>query len=781
MYMDSSTQGPPVGARLNRLEDPDLVRGAAHFVGDVPLPGALSVAFVRCPVGRAHVRVLSLDRARGMPGVAAVLGPRDLPVLARPMPPMNQEPNVAERTPCPLTDEVRCAGDAVAVVVADDLYRAADAAAAVDVAYDELPVIMDPRQASQDGAPLVHTDVPNNIAGRFGFAMGDVDAAFARADVTLSERFTSSQVYNAALEPRGVAASPGGEDGVTLTLWVSTQAPQVVRRSVARALGLRTNEVRVVTPYVGGGFGPKGRPYPEEIAVAALARHLGRPCRWEATRREDFLTTYRGRGLHIDAEVAAQLDGTLLGLRAHILQDVGAYLLAALIVPQYAAEHLVGPYHLPAADVQAVAVYTDKGALSPVRGGGREQGVFVLERLMDHLARRLEIDPVELRRRNALRAEEFPHDTRYPKRYGGTIVYDSGDPCGLLDQAVDAIDYEAARRAQEDERAAGVYRGVGVSLFMESTAMGKEGARVEVADDGAVTLAVGSADTGQGHRTTMSQICAAELGVPPERIHFISGDTQAMGVGTGTFASRFAVMAGNATALAAREVLQRAMALASELLDVTPQALEVSDGVFHVGTEPDRKITLGEVARRAREADVPLMTTHVFAPESATTYAGGAHAAVVRVDVETGVVTVERYVVAHDSGTMINPTVLEGQLCGGVAIGIGEALGEMIVCDARGRLLTDSFHRYVVPRADEVPRVAVRHHPCPSRNNPEGIKGVGENGTIGGIATIVAAVEDALAPLALSLNDLPVRSQELAAASELLRKRASALAHGGVA
>jgi aerobic carbon-monoxide dehydrogenase large subunit len=780
--MDTHIPGTPIGARLNRLEDPELVRGTARFVSDVPLAGALSVVFVRSPVGRARVRTLSLARARGMPGVVAVLGPRDLPVLARPMPTMNQEPDVAERTPCPLTDEVRCAGDAVAVVVADDPYRAADAAEAVDVIYDELPIIMDPRQASVDGAPLVHADVPNNIAGSFRFAMGDVDAEFARADVTLRERFSSQQVYNAALEPRGVAAWPGGgQDGVAVTLWVSTQAPQVVRRCVARALGLRTNEVRVITPYVGGGFGPKGRPYPEEIAVAAVSRYLGRPCRWEATRREDFLTSYRGHGLQIDAELAARSDGTLLGLRAHILQDAGAYMLAALIVPQYAAEHLVGPYHLPAADVQIVAVYTNKGSLAPVRGGGREQGVFVLERLMDHLARKLEIDPVELRRRNVLRAEEFPHDTRFPQRYAGTIVYDSGDPSGLLDEAVEAIDYEAVRGAQEDERSAGVYRGVAVSLFIESTAMGKEGARVEVADDGAVTLSVGSADTGQGHRTAMSQICAAELGVPPERIHFISGDTQAMGVGTGTFASRFTVMAGNATALAAREVLQRATAVASELLDVTPQALEMSDGVFHVGVDPNRKISLGEVARRAREAGTPLTTTHVFAPKSATTYAGGAHAAVVQVDIETGVVTVERYVAAHDSGTMINPTGLEAQLRGGVSIGLGQALGEAIVYDARGRLLTDSFHRYVVPRASEVPRVNVRHHPCPSRNNPVGIKGVGENGTIGGIAVIIAAVEDALAPLGLTLNEMPIRSQDLTAASEPLREAAGAFARGGVA
>jgi carbon-monoxide dehydrogenase large subunit len=769
MFMGTSLPEPPIGARLNRLEDPELVRGAAQYVGDVPLPGVLSVAFVRCPLGRARIRNLSLDRARQMPGVVAVLGPRDLPVLAKPMPPMNTEPDILERTPSPLTEEVHCAGDAVAVVVADDPYRAADAAEAVGLVYDELPAIMDARQAALEGAPLVHADVPNNIAGRLTFAMGDIDAAFAQADVVLREQFNAPQVYNAALEPRGVAAQPGGEGGVAVTLWVSTQAPQVVRRCVARALGLRTNQVRVITPWVGGGFGPKGRPYPEEIAVAALARHLGRPCRWEATRREDLLTSYHGHGLQIDAELAARSDGTLLGLRAHILQDVGAYLLAVLIVPQYAAEHLIGPYHLPAADVRAVAVYTDKASLTPVRGGGREQGVFVIERLMDHLGRRLGLDPVEVRRRNALRAEEFPYDTQYPKRYGGTIVYDSGDPYGLLEDAVKAIGYEAVRRAQPGERDAGIYRGVAVTLFAESTAMGKEGARVEVADDGSVSLAVGSSDTGQSHRTTMSQICAAELGLPPKRVRFVSGDTQAMGVGSGTFASRFAVMAGNATALAAREVLQRAVALASELLDVTPQALEISTGLFHVGREPARAVTLGEVARSAREAGVPLAATHIYAPKAATTYAGAAHAAVVRVDVETGGVTVERYAISHDSGTVINPRVVEGQLQGGVALGLGQALGELILYDERGQLVTNSLERYYVPRASDVPRVAVIGHPCRSRNNPVGIKGVGENGTMGAIPTIIGAVEDALGPLAPTFNNMPVRMEAIATAAESLR------------
>jgi carbon-monoxide dehydrogenase large subunit len=475
-----------------------------------------------------------------------------------------------------------------------------------------------------------------------------------------------------------------------------------------------------------------------------------------------FLSTYHGHGLNIDAELAARSDGTILGLRAHILQDVGAYLLAALVVPQYAAEHLIGPYHVPAADVQAIAVYTNKASLAPVRGGGREQRVFVIERLLDHLARRIGMDPLEPRRRNVLDRDEFPYDTRYPKRYGGTIVYDSGDFSAYLEEARELIGYDEVRRAQASERKAGKYRGVAVTLFAESTAMGKEGARVVVDDDGAVSLAIGSADTGQSHRTTMAQICASELGVQMDRIRFVSGDTQAMGVGTGTFASRFAVMAGNATAMAARQVRARAVTLASELLDVAPQALEICYGVLRVRTQPDRTVSFGEVARQARLAGIPLSHSYIFAPETATTYAGAAHAAVVAVDVEMGVATVERYAVVHDSGKILNLAVVHGQLHGGVILGLGEALGEKIVYDRSGRLLTDSFHSYVVPRADQMPPIAVKEHSCFSRNNPEGIKGVGENGTMGALPTIIGAVEDALAPLALTLNEMPIRWEDLA-------------------
>lgn len=759
---DMDIPAPPVGASARRLEDPQLVQGTAQYLDDLQLPGVLSVAFVRCPLAHAMVQDLSLDHARKMPGVVAAFGPRDLPALSKPIPPMNREPGWQERTPSALADgEVRYAGEAVAVVVADDPYRAADAADAVQVSYDELLAVVDATEALQDGAPQVHADVAGNVVGHLSFSTGDVDAALAQADVIIREHFSTQRVSNASIEPRGVAAQPVGTDSVIL--WSSTQAPHVVRHCVAGALGLSTEQVRVITPFVGGGFGPKGRPYPEETAIAVLALHLRRPCRWEATRHEDFLSTYQGHGVTADAELAARSDGTILGLRAKLIQDAGAYLVAGGIVPQYALEHLIGPYHVPAAHLEAVTVYTNKAQLTPLRGGGREQGVFISERLLDHLAHQIGVDPIDVRQRNLVHPDEFPYDTHVPKRSGGTIVYDSGDFPAYLDEVRGLIGYDEVRRAQSSEREAGTYRGIAITLYVESTAMGKEGARVAIQDDGSVVLAVGSPDVGQSHRTTMSQICAAMLGIPAERITFVSGDTDAMSVGSGTFASRFAVMAGNATALAAQEVVQRAVAVAVDLLDTTtPQALEICGGVVRVATAPDQTVTLAEVAQRARATGVPLDVTYVFAPETATTYAGGAQAAVVEVDVETGRVTVERYAAVHDSGTVINPAVVEGQYHGGITLGLGQALGEMIAYNGAGRLLTDSFQRYLVPHAEQVPRFTVKGHPCRSRNNPVGIKGVGEGGTMGALATIVGAVEDALAPLSLKLNNLPLRFEGLA-------------------
>jgi carbon-monoxide dehydrogenase large subunit len=753
-----------IGSSLPRVEDRRLLRGEGRYAGDVRLHGMLHVAFARSPHGHARVVDLALDRALAMPGVVAAFGPRDLPALGRPMPAVMEMPGVQSRMGAPLVEEPRYHGEAVAVVVAEDAYVAADAVAALDITYEPLPAVTDPKRAMERGAPPVHGGTPDNVAARLHGGYGDVERAFANADVVLRERFNIARSAGLAIEPRTVVAAPGGEHGEAVTLWDSTQAPHVVRRGVAGALGLREEQVRVITLDVGGGFGPKGRLYPEAIVVAALARHLGRPVRWEAGRREDMLTTYQGRGLIVEAELAARADGTILGLRARLVQECGAYLPLAAVVPRHSMQHLLGPYRIPAFAAEALAVYTHAVPLTPLRGGGREGGIFVIERLLDHLARRLGRDPVELRLQNVVRSEEMPYDTGLPSPDGRrTVVYDSGDYPAYLRQARALIGYDAIRRGQPDERRAGIYRGVAVTAFLEATGMGRESARVEIEEDGTVRVTVGSPSTGQSHATTFAQVCAARLGVQVARVRVHSGDTAALGVGTGTFASRMATMGGNAVAQAAGTLRAQVCKAAATLLGEPADAVDLVDGAIRV--RGVRRVALADFARLiyARGQAEMLRAEATFAPDQPACFAGGAHAAVMRVNVETGRVQVERYVVVDDCGMAINPMVVEGQIHGGVAHGIFNALLEGMVYDEAGRLRTADISDYARPDSTWIPRIEVEHQEHPSPYNPEGIKGAGEGGVIGSLATIAGAVEDALAPLGLRLNDLPLREPELAA------------------
>lgn len=756
---------PLIGARVPRVEDERLLRGEGRYVGDLRPEGLLHAAFVRCLHGRARITRMSLESSRTMPGVAGVFTAADLPALRRTLPLLFPSAGLEARMPSPLVvNEVRFAGEAVAVVVADDPYRAADGARAVEVEYGELPVTLDPLKALEPGAALVHTDVPSNFAGSLVHAYGDVDQAFQDAPVIVHKGFRVERAAGAAMEPRAVMAEPDMSGRAEITIYDSTQAPHAIRRGIAEALGLPLEQVRVVAPDVGGGFGPKGRLYPEAVVVAALARHLGHPIMWEATRTEDMLTTYQGRGAVIEAELAADADGTLRGLRAGLIQDCGAYLATGLTVPQNTAQHMLGPYRLPAAQIEISAVYTHKTPLTPLRGGGREVGVFVMERLMDLLARRLDLDPLVVRERNALQPGDFPFDTGYPSRSGDTVVYDSGDYPGCLQRASELIDYQAIRHQQRTQQEPGHYRGVAVTLFVEATGMASESARAELLPDGRVNLTVGSPSTGQSHATTMSQLCAERLGIPLDRILYRSGDTGAMDQGIGTFGSRMAIMAGNASAQAGADLRKRVLEAASDEIEAAPEDLEIVDGTVRVRGVPDRGISLEDLyGRRTRDGgDGEFSASVTFAPERPTAFAGGAHAAVVDVDAETGLVTIERYVVVHDCGTVVNPTVVEGQIIGGVAHGVGNVLGERMICNPdSGELQTASFQTYVVPNAEMIPRVEIVHHESPSPYNPEGIKGAGEGGTIGALATIAGAVEDAHSPFGIEINGLPILQQDM--------------------
>lgn len=654
----------------------------------------------------------------------------------------------------------------MAVVVAESRYQAVDAAEAVEVEYQTLPAAVDPQEARLPEAPLVHADVPGNRTGSVHIEVGDTGAAFEMAPVVVRRTLSVARSACAAVETRCALAEPRGPDGESgLTVYTSTQAPHSHRAALAGIFGLPFDRVRVLTPDVGGGFGPKGRLYPEEVVVAALALQLGSPVSWQADRSEDFLTTYQGRGATVEAELASDTAGRLLALRVRIIQDCGAFLATGLMVPANSAQHVIGPYRLPAAQIDIEGVYTNKTPLSPLRGGGREVGVFVIERMMDHLAAELNLDPSVVRERNALGPDEFPHDTGFPSRSGATVVYDSGDFPGHLRRAKQLIDYD--RRRAGPAPTGRRRRGVAITLFIESTGFAGETAKAELRSDGTIRLAVGSPSNGQGHATTMAQLCASKLGVPIETVEYHSGDTAAVEEGVGTFGSRMAVTAGNASALAGAALRRRILEAAEDILEASAVDLEIVDGGVRVKGYPERSLSLGRVASehnsRAGGGEVePLAVTTPFASRGA--FAGGAHAAVVEVDLDTGAIRVEKYVVVHDCGTVINPVIVDGQVHGGVAHGIGNALGERMDYDGQGQLLTGAFSSYGISFIDGVPSVEVIHDGVPSPNNPEGIKGAGEGGTIGALATIARAVEDALEPFGIEINHLPIDPAQIAIA-----------------
>lgn len=751
-----------IGARLPRVEDPRLLRGEGRYTADLRPEGLLHVAFVRSDRGSARIEGLSLDRARSMSGIVGVFSAADRPVLGRSIPSVFPSPDLKVRMPSPLaTTQIRYEGEPVVVVVADDPYRAADAVEAVDVEYGALPAIVDPLAALESGAPLVHEDVPGNVPGSVVREYGDVDAAFASADLVVKRRLAVDRAAGAAIETRTILAEPGSEGGITL--YDATQAPHGLRRGLSAALEMDQEKIRVVAPDVGGGFGPKGRLYQEEVVLAALAMHLGRPLLWQATRTEDMLTTFQGRGAIVDAQIVADSEGHLLGFQALLIQDCGAYLATALIVPQNSAQHMLGPYRLPAARIEIQPVYTNKAPLTPLRGGGREVGVFVMERMIDLLGAELKVDPIEIRERNALRPDQFPYDTGYPGRGGGTVTYDSGSFPVCLDRARVTIGYDEFRRTQASEREKGIFRGIGLTLFIEATGGMSESARARLEPNGRISLMVGSPSNGQSHATTMAQICAGRLGVNLEAIDYSSGDTAAVDKGTGTFGSRMAVMAGNATAGASLSLREKILEAASDEMEVSPADLEIVEGVIGVRGVPDRNMTFRDLAgaQARNDGDRKLEAAFDFEPDRATAFSGGSHAAIVEVDVETGFVRVERYVVVHDCGTVINPLVVEGQVHGGVAEGLGEAIGGSVVYDGTGVLKTRSFLSYELPISEVVPRIDVIHQESPSPNNPEGIKGAGEGGTIGSLATFARAVEDALEPFGVVIDRLPIRPEWL--------------------
>ncbi len=756
------------GARVKRVEDPRLLRGRGRYVDDVVLPGMLHAAFVRSPHAHAAIRHVDATAALRLPGVVGVFTAADLRGAARPLAPRLEGGGFTPTSWPALADGVaRFAGEAVAVVVAASPYRAADAYEAIAVEYEPLPATTTLDAALAADRVLFHRS----------FRRGDVAAAFAGAAVTLGETFEHGRCAASPLEPRGLVAD---WDGETLTVWASSQTPSILAGALAAALGLAEPRVRVLVPDVGGGFGLKMHVFPEDLAVAALARLLSRPVKWIETRRENLQAAAQARAQRLEVEAAAGADGVLLALRARVVSDGGAYHvypLTGALEPLGSAAILPGPYRTPAYEYEAVTAFTNKPPLGAYRGVGMTMGAFAMERLLDVLAGRLGLDVAEIRRRNLIPREAYPFTS------ASGMTYDSGDFPTALEQALRAVDYERLRREQAVARAAGRLVGVGIACYTEYTGMGAgvfrrrgmadvpgiEAATVTMDPDGGVRCATSFPSQGQGHATTLAQLVADRLGVPMERVTVEAADTRAAPRGSGTFGSRGAISQLGSAGAAADEVRARLQALAGHLLEASPADVVLADGSAHVRGFPDHAVELAEVARLAYappagglpDGLAPGLAATVCFDPPGPVFSGAVHVAVVEVDRETGRVAVLRYALVEDCGPVINPTIVEGQIHGAVAQGIGEALLERLEYDADGQLLTSTLMDYALPKADALPSFEIDHLETPSPTTPGGVKGMGEGGTIGAPAAIANAVADALGGLGARVTSLPIAGRAL--------------------
>ena len=765
-----------IGARTKRNEDPRLLTGRALFVDDLDLPGMLHVAFLRSPYAHARIRSIDTSRARRHEGVIAVYTAEDLGSYWQPGPLLVPPPPVEgmvfnQRTQVPLAKgKVRQLGEPVAVVVAVSRYVAEDALPDIEVDYESLPAVVDMEKALAPGAPLVHEDVGSNLAAYVPQKKGDYEAAKAKADVVIRRRFHYDRGAAAAIENRGVVAQWDAR-AQKLTIWDTTQAPIPVRNGLAAMLGLSEHQVRLVTPFIGGGFGPKIMMfYPEEVLIPWLALQLDRPVKWIEDRAENFVATTQERGQIHDAEIALTRDGVILGVKDSFLHDTGAYDPYGLTVPLNSQCTLMGPYRVPAYQSEFRAVFTNKTIVTPYRGAGRQHGVFVIERLMDLAARELGIDKIELRRRNFLKPEEFPHDHVIIYQDFAPLYYDSGNYEPVLDKTLRMIDYERfVNEEQPRLRAEGKAVGIGIVAYVEGTGIGPfEGARVQVQPSGKVTVVTGIGTQGQGHFTVLAQVAAQQLGVEVDDVDVVTGDSDQFHWGTGTFASRGAVVAGNATNEAAKSVREKAIRVAAEKLGVPEEKIELIGGAARVADDPEKSISLGELAKLAnpmRGAVKPgtepgLEATRYFGPYRGAT-ASGCHACVVEVDPETFQVKILKYVVVHDCGVVINPLLVDGQVHGGVAQGVGNSFYEQLVYDDNGQLLNASFMDFLLPTALDVPRVEVGHEETVSPLNALGTKGAGEAGAIPVGALFAQAVENALGIKGLEILEIPLKPSRL--------------------
>ena len=773
-----------IGKRIKRSEDPRLLTGEALFVDDVEIHGMLHAAFLRSDYAHAYLRSVDVSAAQAREGVVAVFTAETMGDDWQPGPPLVSPPPTVEdvifhsRTQVPLVkDKVRHVGEPIAIVIAENRYIAEDAVDDIMVDLEPLDAVVDIEKAMQPDSPLVHDDLDSNLAAHIEQEKGDYAAIREGADLIIKRRIVIDRGAAVAMENRGVVAQWDAKSQ-RLTVWDTTQAPIAIRNGLAARLDLSEHQVRVIAPFIGGAFGPKMMMfYPEEMLIPWVSIKLDRPVKWIEDRYENFYATTQERRQVHDAEMALTLDGRILGVSDVFLHDSGAYDPYGLTLPLNTQCHMMGPYDVANYYSESKVVFTNKTIVTPVRGAGRPQGIFIVERLLDLAAKELGIDPVEIRKRNLIPPDAFPYEHKIIDQAFAPLIFDSGNYKPVLEKAADMIGYDQFVKDEQPRlRAEGRHVGIGIVPFIETTGVGPyEGARVTVEASGKINVATGVGTQGQGHFTSFAQIVADQLGVVVRDVHLVTGDTAEFHWGTGTFASRGSVVAANAINASAKLVREKILALASKVLESPEDELELADGVIRVADIPRISISLGELAMLAnplRGAVEPgtepgLEATAYFGPQYGA-IAFGTHAMIVEVDPQTMMIEIKRYVAVEDCGTVINPLIVDGQIHGGVSLGIGNSYYEKLVFDENGQLLNASLMDYLIPTAAEVPRIEIGHEETRSPLNPLGSKGVGEAGAIPVPALFAQAMENALPEYDLEILEAPLSPNRL---FELLREK----------
>ncbi len=757
-----------IGTRVLRLEDRALLTGKGRFVDDIAAAGALVAAFARSPHPHALIRSVDASAARTLPGVVAVLTLEDLaPVMKRRrmVRTSNSGTKLDQSWPFALADgEVSFVGEPVAIVVAEDRYIAEDAAALVAVDYELLPAATDCRI---ERAPAVRRELASNRVISYKVAYGDIDAVFAKAAHVVRDELWMHRGAGHSMEGRGLLAQISDRETV---VWASTQKAHDLRTAFADYIDLDESRLRVATPDVGGGFGPKLCVYPEDVAVVAAATLLRRSVKWIEDRREHFTNAAQERDQYWSIELAADAEGRVRGLRGRLIHDIGAYALQDVNIPYNSATTLTGPYVVPALAIDVVAAHTNKAPVSSVRGAGYPQAAFAMERMMDRLARLLKLDRAELRRRNLIAAEKMPYLKPLKSRSGEQVQYDSGDYPGCQAEILSAAGWDDFPRRQAEARTRGRYIGIGLAHGIKGTGRGPfEFGNVRVSPTGHITVSTGAAPMGQGLATALAQICAEAFGVRAQDVTVIAGDTAAAPLGLGGFASRQTVTAGSSVQIAALAVAAKARKLASHMLEAAEEDLEIVDGEVRVVGAPQLAVKLGELARVLKGApgygfppgiEPGLESSATFRVDQLA-YTNACHVVEVEVDIETGGVSILRYIALQDAGRRVNPLIVEGQVHGGIAHGVGNALLEWMGYDAAGQPVTTTFADYLLPTATDLPNFETLYKESPSPHNPLGVKGVGEVGVIPAAAAVIAAIEDALSPFDVRIAQMPVMPHEI--------------------